>query len=777
MTVQGQEYRPDYLIRMLGRFYDELILRNAFHISTGVFTDDIGGRFEILLDNRDPITNRLGLFHLIQPMDYIEIFMKRDTSPVLRNPQQVQVSSSSATAGTANSSVISAQNASFQQWGYVDSNGLTYHYASPIRFAADGSIEPFLIDSNGNISANGGFPDATVSVNLQLPGLDFSVSPSFSSSDFISNGPVSTTVKIARPLSPAEKVNTPTFVFCGLVDSISNDFSIDASGKVVPTLKITGRTMGKILAEHHIFSSSVLFNQLKPISTQVKITGQDPSNAIVYILDTYLKDILNLLYNPDQSVASQSSSKKAQLLQNTLTSITVSLPIAAVYNLGPSAPSAAFTFAVYLRNFINSLDYTIDGDFDNDSNDISPNAYPYSAHGSPQPIGRLLNANKTPGQQRIFHTGNISDGPIITSLEQMCNIFLNELWVDECGRLVLRRIEDAWFQPIFINSNTTSSAPPSNISGAVRTQNVPQYNIDGLGNPIPVVASSDFLVSAQDVVSWSLTKSDNDLKTLVMVQDVWNILAVTKTSSLAGIAPLTTAARRLTVIQTLESLFDTFSSDLLNSNPNIIEIEQKLNNSTLEQIQAQLPSLESTLLNNAGSSGNISLISQAFQNIKNYISGNSQLTTQPLTVWSYALDNDDGITRYWQDFLLRPVSVPSVFSTDVVTAFQQAEVYFQQFSSFMVSGTIVVKGDPTYKAGSRRYFERLNADFYITGVEHDFPWGDGPYLTILHVTRGVFHGRPGGFYPANTFDNSQFLNSVKNAEALVAQAIGAVGGS
>jgi len=75
---------------------------------------------------------------------------------------------------------------------------------------------------------------------------------------------------------------------------------------------------------------------------------------------------------------------------------------------------------------------------------------------------------------------------------------------------------------------------------------------------------------------------------------------------------------------------------------------------------------------------------------------------------------------------------------------------FQQVASIFFTGSIVVKGDPKFRAGQRIYVAPLNADFYVNAVTTKFDWGSGVYAKILSVSRGAVLGDIGGLFSFQT---------------------------
>jgi len=251
---------------------------------------------------------------------------------------------------------------------------------------------------------------------------------------------------------------------------------------------------------------------------------------------------------------------------------------------------------------------------------------------------------------------NIVEGPIWSILQQIGNKALNELWVDETGNIVMRLARDAWLQP--------------EEGGDLAKDQKPWIYIDD-----------------SEIHSWTFTKSDDQLKTIVTVIPVASIMGAPATvAGYYGQAPLTTQSKN-------------FLIDRL-----------KITNPNTGVTAASLTDLQTYVQNN--------MISH---------------------LGSFDLSTDEGVTNFWATFGQRPFEVNDIYHDDPALLLETAATVFTLWANTFWTGNVEVRGDNKYKLGRVVYFNDIGARFYCHGVEHNFVWGEG-WKTTLHLTRGEKEG-------------------------------------
>ncbi len=837
-VTDPKEYKPQYFVRMLGKLYNELVLRNVFSISTSISTTSVEGEFQIVLDNRYPPEEFWSLYHLITPMDYIEIFMRRDAAVPI--PEDIKIKDD--TTGKLLSELYN--------FGYIGPSteaGIdgVFYPASPVVISPQtGEPSPFIIQETQGITvvlANGGFPAA------------------IASSRAASDPNISLFSAISRPLNALEKANTPDFVFCGLVDSVHTNFSMGPNGDPQAFIVITGKSFGKLLTKHSIYLNGMINNPLIAQPFNLQVMNKTPPQAVISAIDTFLMSgtalaPLNLLIQKNEKVSnvptllSNNPTPLEEVASNTIASQLE--PLDYTVSTIKLTQGITRTFAVFRRKFIKTFLYT-------KGNLLDPSGFPITsidssvvwyqddplppwAPGAPetsggpvfspfisqldasrhdiygQPSGRL-SENITAGNDSIKAFAQAQDGPLINLISQIANNFVNELWVDEAGRLVLRTINDAWFFPIYQLKNSTIEPTAAAILNApVTTSNAQEknnisnlienidFNSDGTpkllvssentgltSEQLKIVKANTNIIDGKDIISWNFQKSDENLKTLIIVQNIFGYLGITSSINFGGIAPLTAGSLTGTLsvyiaeaiknavgtsnTVLLPNSLDTFYADLNSKiltavNDYVIaNADNPLNNTA--SLQNQIITIFNSTLNQylttiqllpgepAPALSQSQILTQTVnQAVTSALSNtNMKLFLSPFNFLTYKLNNAFQIIDFWQDFLVRIDTVNNIFNSDPVASFRYAFFYFLQKAQFFANGTLVVKGDPKYKAGQRIYVRSLNADFYVTGVRHDFRWGTAPYTTTLTVSRGIFFGT---LAPFNVGDITDSMTSV-----------------
>lgn len=836
-----KEYKPKYLVRLLGRMYDELVLRNVFSISTTISTVDPNGHFQIVLDNRYPPEQFWSLFHMIKPMDYIEIFMRRDDS--IDIPDAITVFNNDT------KNIVKK----ITQFGYigpsttgVPNEGVFYPASQLVISPQTGEPTPFIIKQiPGNpvniFSANGGLKNARVDGQ-------------FLTTD--SNGKTTskTPVQVARPLNALEKANTPDFVFCGLIDSIETNFAMAPTGEPQAFIVISGRSMGKILTTHEVYQNSVITNPLiaKTI-LNVRLNGLSPSEAVKTIINTFLMQAVG--YLPPQYLAATGESFLTSITKNPVTSpsnpalipqqsvdtlaidefnsvlASVDNTVSTITtNQGPSR-----TFAIFRRKFITALSYLNGYPFDPVGDPVTEKTNPtlynlddtlalyapgvqqmspvqfaasnHDIYGNP--VGRMFQNFSGDSQNKISALANVTDGALFNSLSQIGNQFLNELWIDECGRIVLRFVSDAWYTPLYL---TTKDSGQTGINAAqnpftINSANVSErlslieniiFNADGTpvllseagplldekGNAIfsnaqqLIVNSNTNIIEGEDIISWKFSKSDEKFKTLMVVNNLLNLTGGSPPTFVSGSAPLSGSIIGIVLADYVTNqVVSTFEESNTITDPQKLEqfeagldevVAQAVNtyvsenpSNYLENTQQLIKTLEQNL-NNYFTENNIPAVLDPGQIVKNALQNKvMRLLFTPFNFLTYNLSNSFELIDFWQDFLIRIQTSSNIFSVTPLNTYKLAYFFFLQNAQLFAGGHITVKGDPKYKAGQRVYIRTLNADFYVQAVSHDFKWGTAPYTTTLALSHGTFFGTLSMFNSSGNIGQSTLTTYIK----------------
>jgi len=571
-------------------------------------------------------------FSKIYPMDYVEIYMRDD---VLRKKD---------------GSIIRTED---------DSTSIP----APIGIYGMKTIKENLKDhSNDNLKWLGNFNQTILKIGNKIIAVE---NPSFYSG-MINSGEAEIIYERNSPLPIQYKAINPDLVLCGFVDKIRNNFQVSESG-TNNRLIINGRCVAKFLQVHQIW-----FNILNPRMVTLQqtlakcVAFQKAADVIESILFVGLEVFLNN-YNATQ-VNAEDVKEGARYLET----ITGELVMFEKQSLKQGKVVSV------IRDILNTFARYI--------------YYSIAERSTSKYWSRLEDRSSN----RLRAVAPFNEGNIWSILQKQVAPEQNELWVDEAGNLVFRKMIDAWTQPEnYVKENVgrlawdglslaQGSVITQSLSGAQVTQG-DKVRLTDLRTDVSRPNDRPWAyISGEDIISWNLERSDDSLKTLITVHSVTNLLYGSGTlSSMAGQAPLCKEVRDFIV--------------------------NSLNATTTEQAQIN-----------------------DFQNrtIKN-IEGIDILTEQ-------------GINDFWKRYGLRVLTAVDQYSDTLPDFINAAFTLLEKYANFWWNGTITVRGSAQYRLGtmlrvhlgqdeeSDNYKDLI---FYIYGVSHNFAWGEG-WTTTLKVCRG-----------------------------------------
>jgi len=620
-------YSPEYYIRIFNRVDIKKTVNvinptNVLSIEVNKDLYQAAGTWAITFDYRDGTIDDNGWFLQVEPMDYVEIYIRRE--PVI----------------SKNSDGVDGD------WGfgvYKKSDEGSYTFVDDFSIAAVELVEN-ASPSTANLSV---IPSSTFNSVSTVPTAGLS-------STSLLNGTSLKYNSNQRPLNVDEKVQNPYFVYSGYVDKVINNFNI-TNGTPNNSLVITGRGVEKILQEHSIFfniqeSKTYLAKQAEAFFA---LPNLKPAEAIGYVLLRFFLDY----FDPEQAPLKTNTSSGL----NTLVGDKFTLELHT--DLSTLQEDDVQNRIRYLQNEIKNdpNNTTAKNELQNIKDEkvlrIIYNQMPamrniyWALDNDPKynSWGRLI--SKSTGRARTI--ANVVDGPLWATLQRISDSFLNEFFVDETGNIVLRLAEDAWSQ--------TKDKP-----------------LDATAN-----WGSWYEIKNSEIHSWSFTRSDDQLKTLVQVIPVAFIAGTESViSGYYGQSPLTNRAK--------DFLFQQFKSGQVSSGETQVQIDFALNDKRNQ--------------------------------LKNKVS-------------SYSLDTDIKIQQFFQRFGVRPLQIHDIYHFNLNEILDVARTAFTRMANNFWTGVITVKGDQKYKIGRIVFLSDINAKFYCHGVQHSFKWGAG-WTTTLQLTRG-----------------------------------------
>ena len=246
--------------------------KNVFGIRTSKNIDSPAGQWSIEFDYREGSITPNSIFMQIEPMDYVEIFMRRKIPEKAKGVPLLDSNNQPVGFGR------------FER----KNKGNFVSYPVAAQKASEAETQETV--------AGGMDEDSIYYVNLQWVG----------------------PFKKNMPLTIEEKVDNPDFVLCGFVDRVDNKFDVSVDG-TNNRIILHGRCVGKILQEHNIFFNVLDKSAMeKLMASQFAIPTLTPVKALDFLLTVYLQGAL------DPEVQSKSKNNKSLMswLSSTKTKIT-----------------------------------------------------------------------------------------------------------------------------------------------------------------------------------------------------------------------------------------------------------------------------------------------------------------------------------------------------------------------------------------------------------------------------------------------------------------------
>lgn len=353
---------------------------NIFNITTSKDIYAPTGTWSIEFDYRDGMIGPNSIFLQIEPMDYVEIFMRREPGVPISDKDYIR---------TADGAI--APFGIYKRKDKDESKAKQGNVKKTDKIPTTSATIPGGLDENGRYY-----------VNLEYVG------------NFTKD----------QPLTVDQKTDNPDLIMCGFVDSITNRFEVQESA-TNNRIIVSGRCVGKILVEHHLYYNIQAVGNLTANALgTMSIPTLTPVGAIDFILTKYLQDALDVdAMLEREKFAAQDPSKITVDTKNARNSTYYTNSDKAIIKFNPNGVGSEITTIQHLA---------------------PPTARFISwAQDIEQVWGRLEDHST----EIVKAVGNVTEGPLWSKLQQMCNSPLYELWVDETGNVVCRLARDAWYSP------------------------------------------------------------------------------------------------------------------------------------------------------------------------------------------------------------------------------------------------------------------------------------------------------------------------------------------
>lgn len=483
-----------------------------------------------------------------------------------------------------------------------------------------------------------------------------------------------------EPLNWEQKKLNPDLVLCGFVDSVEETFMITETS-TLNVISIKGRSVGKYLVEYTLTQELFGLSTLKVLednyafvkflgTSMIECPAKSPQENIKYVFDKVMINGVG-----DEPV------KKRKTAEPFTTTLNEYNPVTGIKDREVETTyyyknwQAPWTKIYVAASSILSQDVNVSVDNYYKTVEDSPyyvnnimkypgvfgpdNWYRYTAVSPLNNDWLTRISTDTIGDYRSVLAGSfrINYSSIWDTFDTVTNKPLNELFIDEKGFVVLRNTIRAW------NADDVRSD---------------LYLFSDLGTDAAIVNTR---VSSNEVINYKLTRSDNDLKTLVTVlPGQYSAGGITSTAQgVVESAPFDVAA----VQASIEA----------NAIPSKKEKALELFNQVVDIVK----------------------------------STQSDLFGTPLI-------KIDDILSFWRRFGLRPIAIQDLFTVDFASSANTAALFFQKYGSSWTNGYITVKGDPKYRIGDKLYLDFVPGDAYLKSVSHDYVWGEH-YITTLGVER------------------------------------------
>jgi hypothetical protein len=770
--VTGQQFAPQYYIRIFSRGLGEINPTNVISIKTNMATTSQSGDFTIDLDYRNSGLGSLDYFFRIEPQDYVEIYMRREAGSIGRWTEIIK------------------------QDGVLTESGKKY-----LRRDKEGTQKWVNVAID-----NAEYNENSVEYN-EVQGLDlFKLKLDDTTQTFTNEGFEIDKIKIAKlnfikdfPLTPSERLYNPDLVMVGLVDNITNNFGLSEES-TANSISIKGRTLSKFLLNHSYNSDlAEFFNSLdinhfnstqdiKTLKEKLIATTHDigfsellinllhtsmkrytslinisPAGAAIRIFEFYLATLLGNFKVDD--IKWEGQTKGAESFH---TKYDIKMPEAQdleKYDKDPKSKQSSTRIALGIDTSLIEIENPIldpDASESNGSLEIvrdftelvgtkgytfiddektmatlhfydAPWTHIYTsfvnANGDEETIDK--NIKKDPWSRISPYCGsNFSglDNPSLGNgaffgttyslLERLSNSHLNEFFVDEKGFMVLRKQVSAYDQTRYVKK--TYEDVRSDAGKCFVDKKYSSYI--GLEDE-----NNRLIIKDSCVLNMNLQRDDQMLTSLCIVQPVM-MAAGSTISWFAGFR-----AAMPCPIGYLESLTNYNSSNLtttvattgessqlfLPKKPVIADAARLIDNQLPKSLKLDKSTYASEDIQRVVYSRIVDIL------WKNKFS----------SLFSPPILNPNQIINFWQRNGYRVNSIQDYHShTPLFGLLSSAEV-FSKFNNSMWSGSMTVYGDPKYRAGKVVEVPGIPAKFYSYSVSHEFIWGE-KFTTTLGLTAG-----------------------------------------
>lgn len=738
----GKEFAPQFYIRIFSRGYGEIDLKNVISIKTNHNLNSPAGNFSIELDYRESGFGALDSFFRIEPMDLVEIYLRRNPGGIGRWTEVKKLTSGNF---TEKGKIIPCRDTN-GNWTVRPSKEDTEYKTGTIETKNIVGIDFF---SRSNYQQDEDGIHLTNPTNITIGKLDF--------------------IK-DKPLTFSERIYNPDLVMVGFVDKVGNNFGLSENG-TQNRVTIQGRTVAKFLQLHAItqeITKLVLGNKevISEVTEQEIRNRTDIPNSVKNIMIQVLNLVVvryNKLINlpPNEAAWVVFEEYVAKILGNTkpknYTWQSVGEPLEkSQYDIefGPSAISKLLVsdlstdrvFNGFDERFVELENPEIDPDIINNNSNLeivrdveelqsrsgysisqrdrrnlttlhfydAPWTYIYTSFNidsAKDPYSRIAKDVGPRGGVDWSNPG-LGNGnffsPVFGILQRLGNGNINEIFVDEKGFVTLRRRINAFDQTRFLKTNYKFL-----IGGAIGQETKGGFVDKKYGAYKGIEDDHNrIIINDGSILNWNFNRSDDNLKSVVIIKP--SMLANGGTQSYH-------IGWRTTMPQTFNNIFENINFEAESSKFGKISNDDQV----LQNISQDLPKsiLEFVTLKDVDSALKAKVVETLYKN-------------KFSSIFSPPLRSEFQILNFWQRYGFRTLVAEDFFSSNSSYAQLTAVELFEKYNNSWWNGEITVMGDPKYRAGKVVEFPSIPAKFYCFSVNHNFDWGNGTYKTTIGVMMG-----------------------------------------
>ena len=746
----GREFAPQFYIRIFSRGNGEMNPNNVISIKTSHNLNSPAGSFSIELDYRESGFGALDSFFRIEPMDFVEIYMRREPGYIGRWTEVRQLV-------TGNYTEFGKKNLARDKngaWTTIKNTDKTEYTSSSVNVKDIYGIDFFNsnftpereVFKDGSIDDKG-LKDV-IQKNITIANLNF-----------LRN----------KPLTFSERIYNPDLVMVGFVDKITNNFGLTENG-TQNSITIEGRTVSKFLQLHAITQEvtklvlghtdtdkkdlnntkkTQLLNRGIPgdiINLMIgllnlnrlrytRLVNETPNGAAWKIFEYYVAQILGNTKPNDSNWETVGDSL-------TVSNYNISLdPNALNKNLKKDGIDDDF-LKIYDEKYIELENPEID--IDNSANNSNlelvksqeelqarsgysisnkdntmatlhffdaPWTYIYTSFNidsSLDPYSRIATEVGPRGGKDWSNPG-IGNGvffsPILGILQRLGNGNINEVFIDEKGFLTLRRRINAFDQTRFLKTENNSilNLSRNETSSCYVDKKYAAYK--GLEETY-----NRIIIKDREIKNWKFNRSDENIKTIVMIRPT--MLANGGTTAYYR-------GWRTTMPQTFKNIVDNINFESDTTHGKIDE-----NDLIKQNIAHDIPR------------GLIEL--QGLKSIGDYLKTKALDTlyrNKFSSLFSPPIRTEFQIMNFWQRYGFRSQVVEDFFSLNSSQAQLTAIEIFEKYNNSWWNGEITLQGDPRFRVGKVVELPDIPAKFYCFSVSHNFIWGE-QYTTTIGVMMG-----------------------------------------